>query len=648
MIYAKKDFYFSFINSSGRQISQKSKQEIKDGFEVLENIKKMQKQGQIKEAYDEIKSFKKKNKIAVLDSDIMVLYSSLALKIPKKRVHIDATRELENAITASKINQYDLSLAYFLLVQLKLKTNKIEDAKYFARTIIDSFNDELTKTKGKISLAKIYKYQGNYVKAINVLNEILRVTKDKEVATVVADELFDIYILNKNFKEAKELISKVLRSNITYYVNNPYLANLKINKLIDAKMYEYATQILKELLNNSISDDAIEDFKFRLGNLYMLMYDHTNFYLEKAKEMYKDILNDYPQGIYAKNAKMYIDEILMRQNILKPSSIEIKYKNSEDMKNKALLQELLNKKTDKRFDFIIKNKKAYINIPIKIVQRFGYKSIKDIFDDIDIDLIKEYLDKKECTKLNVILKDLRQKAIDKIIQDDSLKYNFFNCLKEEPSKKRYFKFKRLYEKTKNNHLILVLEIMAYKLNFIEEALSYSQRLDSTKDMDILKEEFLYKYLILKAKNNIKNLNKFFKNINSDFIEENKDNPIIIDFYYDYYLYLSDKKETTKAEDILRKLYKKQKLFKAYIYSPFVEQELAKYNKNNPQKELSYLFEALKNTRRLKPNDEVKIYYEILNIYDKINKKNKKNEYLKKCQEVKNTKDSLYKKMCDEM
>lgn len=63
----------------------------------------------------------------------------------------------------------------------------------------------------------------------------------------------------------------------------------------------------------------------------------------------------------------------------------------------------------------------------------------------------------------------------------------------------------------------------------------------------------------------------------------------------------------------------------------------------------YLLEALENTRKIKPNDEVKIYYDILNLYDAQGKKAKRDEYLLKCKEVKETAtDNLYKKMCDEM
>ena len=66
---------------------------------------------------------------------------------------------------------------------------------------------------------------------------------------------------------------------------------------------------------------------------------------------------------------------------------------------------------------------------------------------------------------------------------------------------------------------------------------------------------------------------------------------------------------TLANEILKKLYNKQKELKAYIYSPFVELELAKLAKdgNKEQESIDYLLESLINPRKIIPNDEVKIY-----------------------------------------
>ena len=652
ILYAKKDFYYSFIDSSGVQISEQRKQSISDGFDILQNARNLARDDKIDEAYSQVKDFKEKNKVKVLVSDTMILYAELSLKKQIKRLILDASTELETAINSSLINNDDLSRAYMILVELKLEINKIDDAKYFAQIIIDNFDNEVTKTYGKISLAKVYKYQKDYTKAIKYLYEILTVTKDKVVATLVADELFDIYILDGQLDKANELISQVLKTNIEFYANDSYLANKKINKLINAGMPEHASEILKELLNKTTKEEVIEDFKYKLANTYMLMYDKTNFYLEKAKELYKDIINDFSQGIYAKNSKMYLDEILMRQGFLTPSVVASKYQDIEAMQQKALLQELMNDKKDRKFELILKTEKVYKKISNEIAKRFGYESINQIFDEVNIELIKDYLAQGKCFELNNILKTSRNETLVKLIEDESVKYNFFECLVEAPYERAYLQIKDTFNKTRDANIYLYLERMAFALDLKDEALDYSAKVEMVNDEKVLVKEFLYRYQILKSNANDIDMEKFFSytQLNPNFIKANESNPIIIDFYHDYYFFLLKNKNQTLANDILKKLYDKQKELKAFVYSPFVELELSKLAKdeNDGQKSVDYLLESLLNTRKIKANDEVKIYYDVLNLYDKLGNKQKKDEYLLKCKEVKDSVDSLYKKMCDEM
>jgi predicted negative regulator of RcsB-dependent stress response len=650
--YAKKDFYYGFIDSSGVQISEQRKQSINDGFDILQNARTLARDGKIDDAYEQVKNFKDKNKINILVSDTILLYSELALKKQSKRLILEASSELEVAINSSKINQYDLSKAYMILVELKLEINKIEDAKYFAQIIIDNFDDELTKTYGKISMAKVYKYQKDYAKAIKYLYEILTVTKDKTVATVVADELFDVYILDEKYDKANELITQVLKTNIDFYANDSYLANKKINRLIKAGMPEHATEILNELLKRTTKEDSIEDFKFKLANTYMLMYDKTNYYLEKAKDLYKDIINDFPQGMHAKDSKMYIDEILMRQGFINPTVISAKYPEVEAMQQKALLQELLNNMNDKKYELILKAEKVYNKISNEIVKRFGYPSISDIYDEVNIQIIKDYLAQGKCSELKDILKTSRNETLVKLIEDETIKYSFFECLIESPYEKAYLQIKDTFDKTRDANIYLYLERMAFSLESIDEALDFSAKIDMVDDTTVLAKEFLYRYQIIKQKDDNISMDKFFAytDIHRDFIKVNENNPVIIDFYYDYYFNLLKNNDKKFANEILNKLYNKQKELKVFIYSPFVETELARIAKesNENQKSVNLLLEALQDTRKIKPNDEVKIYYDILNLYDTIGNKSKKDEYILKCKEVKDSVDSLYKKMCDEM
>jgi tetratricopeptide (TPR) repeat protein len=652
ILYAKKDFYYGFIDSSGLQISEQRKQSITDGFDILQNARLLAKDGKIDDAYAQVKDFKEKNKVSILTSDTMLLYADLALKKQSKRLILDASNELETAINSSKINQYDLAKAYMILVELKLEINKVEDAKYFAQIIIDNFDDELTKTYGKISLSKVYKYQRDYARATKYLYEILTETRDKLVATVVADELFDIYILDEKYDKANELITQVLKTNIEYYTEDSYRANKKINRLIKAGMPEHASEILKELLKRTTKEDVIEDFKFKLANTYMIMYDKTNYYLEKAKELYKDIINDYPQGLHAKDSKMYIDEILMRQGFLSPPVVAAKYQDSEAMQQKALLQELMNDKNDKKYELILKAEKVYSKVSGEIVKRFGYQSVAEIYDEINIDLIKDHLAKGKCIELSEILQTSRNETLTKLIEDETIKYAFFECLVESPYEKAYLQIKETFNKTRDANIYLYLEKMAYNLGLIDEALEFSAKVDMVDDKNVLANEFLYRYQILKQKDDSVALEKFFSytNLNPSFIKVNENSPIIIDFYHDYYLDLLKNNKVSLANEILNKLYLKQKELKVFVYSPFVETELARIAKdaNNNQKSVDLLLESLQNTRKIKPNDEVKIYYDVLTLYDVLGNKIKKDEYILKCKQVKDSVDSLYKKMCDEM
>lgn len=651
-LFAKKDFFYGFVDSTGVQISQKRILEISEGFENIKNIRQMAKDGKIDEAYAQIKALKELNKVALLETDIVILYSELALKKGKKRLILEATKELEDAINNSVIYEDDLARAYMVLVDLKLNTNKTKDAKYFANIIINNFDNGVIKAYGSIYLAKVYKHQRDYARATRILYEILTKTTDVLVATLVADELFDVYVLDDKRDEAYELITKVLKKNIDYYASDSYLALQKVDRLIKADMPEFAIEILEELLSRTDKPSSIEDFKYKLANTYMQMYDGTDKYLNKAKELYKDIINDYPAGIYYEKSKVFLDEILMRQGVIKTTLLSSKYKNSEAMQQKILLQELLNQKKNGKYDFILKSKRIYKKISNSIAQRFGYNSVDTIFDEVHIDMIKKYLDSGKCFLLNDVLKTSRNETLELLVKDEKTKYKFFECLIEVPYKKAYLLLKETFNESRDANLYLFLEKMAYALRDNNEALEYSAKVDMVNDKEVLSKEFLTRFLIVSAKNDSILYDKFFNyaHQNPQFIKDNENNPVIIDFYYQYYLYLIKKEYKDEAIEILKKLYNKQNQLKVHVYSPFVELELSKIevSLNNKQKALQLLLDSLEYSRKIKPNDLARVYYDIIRLYDEFDNSIKKEEYILKCKDIENTKDSLYKKMCDEM
>ena len=644
-----RDFYYSFIDSNGKQIPTKTKETIINTLNQLDEVKAIALDGKLHEAFEKLKIIKDNNKVSLLNADILILYSELVIKTNSKQ-HINSTsNELEVAINSSLIDQEDLLKAYLILIDLKLNINKVEDARYYAQTVVDIFDDEEAKAKGKISLAKIFKYQKDYKKASKVIFEVLSDTKDKNIASIAANELFDIYLLEGRKEEANELMRQILATNPSFYSSDYIVANQRVDLLLKLDMTNFAIDILKNLIITSKKDDILEQTKYKLANLYMKLYDKTDTYLKLAKILYKDIIDNYPKSVNFDNSSMFYDEIKMRQKAILPNEVADKYPDNEAMQNKALLQELINNNFNKKYEDVIKMKKIYQDIPKDVLKRFGYENIDELLDISHLGLIKEYLKEKDCIKLSVILKDLKTDIFKDVIDDDSLKDEFINCIREVPSIENYKQFKNIFKDTKDLDVYLILEAMALDVEEIDDALFYSSKIEKSKDKEMLKEEFLYKYQILKIDNNTGKLDRFFKNSleNNDLIEANIEKPIIIDFYYDLYLYLIKEGKEEEAFKILNALNNKQNEFKAFVYSPFVESELSRLLKkqNNFQDAVNYLVLALEHAKNIKPEDEVKLYYDILTLYDNLGQKEQKEIYLQKCKNVK-IEENFYKNMCN--
>ena len=69
--------------------------------------------------------------------------------------------------------------------------------------------------------------------------------------------------------------------------------------------------------------------------------------------------------------------------------------------------------------------------------------------------------------------------------------------------------------------------------------------------------------------------------------------------------------------------------------------------NNFQDAVNYLVLALEHAKNIKPEDEVKLYYDILTLYDNLGQKEQKEIYLQKCKNI-NIEDNFYKNMCNGM
>jgi len=657
---AKKDFYYNFINEDLTQISQDQKEKIVGASNKLKTIRRYVKEGQLDLALKTINIFVNTNKISILDSTAMLLKNEILYKLNTKSKSDEANKLLEQSINTSVISQDDLLEAYRLLVLIKLRINKPKEAEYYAKAIEYSFDDPLSKVYGKVAYAQIYMNNRNYNKAIKILRQELVNTTSLEVATIIADELYDAYIFNKQRDEAYALVKKVLNKNIDYYANDSYKALKKVDKLVTSNMSKFAIDILQKLLENASENDSIDSFKFKLANTYMEIAGFEKEYMPKAKKIYEELIQIKDNNPYFNRSKMYLDEIIMREGKFEPAMMAAKYSAYESMQYKAMMQELLNAIEDEKYEQIIRMRKIYNGIYNPIVRRFGYESIDQIYNIVNSRMVQFYLETKQCKQLNSVIKDVSDDVLLLLIEDKKNIDRLFSCMIDVPEERAYIIAKNAYGKAQNSEIYFYLEKIAIALKRFEDAERFSQKLDMFSDSKLLSDEFLYRFLINAQKNNPLNMQNFFAyaRANQEFILNNENNPLIIDFYYEFYLYLLKENEEEEAISILNKLYKKQNEMKARIYSPFVEIELAKYAKLDDDYDtaLGYLKYGL-NVKRMKDgrsidreiesDDLAHIYYEIAKIYEYQNKENRYKATIKKCKNLKNT-ESFYKKMCDKL
>ena len=657
---AKKDFYYNFIDEDLTQISQDQKEKIVGANNKLMTIKRYVNEGELERALKTVDLFITTNKIKILDSTAMLLKNEILYKLNTPVKSEEANILLENSINDSTITQDDLLEAYRLLVLIKLRVNKPEEAKYYAKAIEFSFDDPLSKVYGKVALAQIYMKDRHYTKAIKILRGELVNTTSLEVATIIADELYDAYILNKQRDEAYDLVEKVLHKNIDYYANDSYKALKKVDKLVQSNMSKFAIEILQKLLENASESDSIDSFKFKLANTYMKIAGFEKKYMPQAKKIYEELIQVKDNNPYFARSKMFLDEIIMREGKFEPAMMAAKYSGFESMQYKAMMQELLNAIEDEKYEQIIRMRKIYDGIYNPIVRRFGYENIEQIYNIVNKKMVQYYLETKQCKQLNSVLKDLSDDVLLLLVEDKRNIDSLFTCMIEVPEERAYMITKNAYGKAQNREIYFYLEKVALLLNKQKDAQSFSQKLDMFSDSQLLSDEFLYRFLINTKKNNPLSMQNFFAYAreNQEFIINNDNNPLIIDFYYEYYLYLLKENEEEEAVDILKKLYEKQNEMNARVYSPFVELELAKYAKLDDDYDmaLGYLKYGL-NIKRMKDgksidrtvkgDDLAHIYYEIAKIYEYQNRKNRYKATIKKCQRVKNT-ESFYKKMCDKL
>ena len=94
-----------------------------------------------------------------------------------------------------------------------------------------------------------------------------------------------------------------------------------------------------------------------------------------------------------------------------------------------------------------------------------------------------------------------------------------------------------------------MEKIALLLDKANDVYEFTQKIDMLNYEKINEEEFLYSFLVYGKLNNQTSMEQFFRYTmkHPTYIDKNENNPLIIDFYYQYYLYLQKQNEIKKLQ-----------------------------------------------------------------------------------------------------
>ena len=89
-------------------------------------------------------------------------------------------------------------------------------------------------------------------------------------------------------------------------------------------------------------------------------------------------------------------------------------------------------------------------------------------------------------------KNIKFSIWQKLVNDEVMRGGLINCVVEVPSEESYSQIKNIFNDTTDANMYLILETMAYSLNYIDDALYFSSKIEAINDKKVLQKEFLYK------------------------------------------------------------------------------------------------------------------------------------------------------------
>ena len=256
------------------------------------------------------------------------------VKIMRKLAHLqafylnkskEAIKILEKAILIRNINQSDLSYCKIELADIQLLKGDIWEATLiYAQVESDNKNNPIGY-QAKFKKAKLAYYTGDFQWAKAQLN-VLKASTSK----LIANDAFELALLiddNIALDDTSELAMRMFaradflllqhKNDLAFLTMDSILTQFSYHSLNDeillkkAKImqktgnYEQAIIFLEQIIKDYSFDILVDNATFILAEIYDKQLNN----IEKAKELYRKMITDYPDSIYTNSARQRFREL---------------------------------------------------------------------------------------------------------------------------------------------------------------------------------------------------------------------------------------------------------------------------------------------------------------------------------------------------
>ncbi|MCH7974729.1 MAG: tetratricopeptide repeat protein, partial [Bacteroidetes bacterium] len=266
----------------------------------------------------------KNYKLSEVGTEAFLRIGKINLKIKKNLV--EAIFNFSNIINNYPTSRF-IPDAFNLRGQAFIKNGEMEKASSNFNFMTNDRRISLPmKNAAKFQLAKINFYNGNFEKAVNLLNQIIKNKNDNSsndalelsllMYTTKSDSVHllkfaevDLLITQNNFDSAYFLLKKIYTDKSTFFVLKS-IAKFRFAQIeiaLDSLQNSLITlsEIIKDKKRNIFADKAL----FLKGKVYQFGLNDKN----EAVKMYYELLTKFPNSIYVDKARKLIIKLKNKQ-----------------------------------------------------------------------------------------------------------------------------------------------------------------------------------------------------------------------------------------------------------------------------------------------------------------------------------------------